>query len=60
MTRYSSEQIVEMRKSVIDARVLTLTYEPDGDYYVMEFEGGDGSIFEVSFRYMADLKDNPR
>ena len=56
MTRYNSEQIAEMRESIIGKKVVELIYEPDGDYYVVEFEGDDGSFFETCFRYMADLE----
>ena len=55
MTQYNSEQIAEMRKAIMGARVIGLIYEPDEDYYVMEFEGENGSVFETCFRYMTDL-----
>lgn len=51
MTRYTEEDITQMKKEVIGKSVTNFYYEPDGDYYVMEFEGG----FETSFRFMADI-----
>ena len=55
MTRYNSKQIEEMRRDIVGMKVVNLDYESDGDYFVMEFEGSDGSQCETSFRYMADL-----
>ncbi len=56
MTKYNSKQIEEMHDDLVGKMVIDLTYEPDEDYYTIEFSNIDGSGHcETSFRYMTDL-----
>ena len=59
MTRYTGEDIAKMKQSIIGHKAVDLYHEPDGDYYVIEFEDPDGLVFETSFRFMADLPPVP-
>lgn len=51
MTMFSKDEIEVMRKDVVGRTITDLTYESDGDYFVIEFEGGA----ETSVRFMADI-----
>jgi len=51
MSQYTEEQIQGFKEVLIGKNVSDFYYEPEGDYYVIEFENG----FETSFRFMADL-----
>ncbi len=50
MTRYTAEQIDQIKKDIIGKTVDDFSYEEEGDYFMLEFENG-----EIAFRFMADL-----
>ena len=51
MTMYNEEQIESMKEVVVGKKITDLRHEDDGDYFVMDIEGGT----EMSFRYMSDI-----
>jgi len=52
MTKFNTEQIKDMEDTVIGKNVTNLYHEPNGDYFVMDFDNGT----EITFRFMGDLK----
>jgi hypothetical protein len=56
MTKFTEEQIEQMKEQIIGKKVINLYYDDIGDYFVMEFEGVEsGKTQETCFRFMADL-----
>ena len=53
MTKFTDEQIRQMKLDILGKKVIAFYYELDGDYFVMEFKDGN----ETTFRFMADLMD---
>lgn len=54
MTRYTEEQQKQLSDQVKGKKISELYHVPDGDYYVIEFEGGG----EISLRFMTDLQQS--
>ena len=51
MTRYTEDQISNMKDDMVGKVVVDMRYESTEDYYVIEFN--DGS--EIAVRLMADI-----
>jgi len=59
MTQYNTDKIKTMRRDIVGRTVTNFYYEADGDYFVIDLRGADGSMLETSFRFMADLSGLP-
>ena len=60
MTMFSTQQIDEMRKIIVGKTVISLEYDDEDDYFIMEFkdkvDNEEELAMETTFRFMRDLE----